>query len=68
MRRHDENLRRFCSPTERILDPARNQSLHREDQTVYSQGLADGVTLLSQELLVQLKPEAVVLEEIKESE
>ena len=44
------------------------KGLHREDQTVYSQGLADGVTLLSQELLVQLKPEAMVLEEIKESE
>jgi hypothetical protein len=33
------------------------QGLHREDAPIYSLGLKDGVTLLAQELLEQLKPE-----------
>ena len=44
------------------------RGLHREDQTVYSYGLADGVTLLAQEILEQLKPDVAVPEEVKESE
>ena len=45
-----------------------SRNVHPEDLTIYNNGLTDGVTILSQEILAQLKPDEGIPTEPKESE